>query len=748
MKQVLRVSMAATLIACGLSMVTVALAYGSALPGRSGCGGHGPLREQVPDDSRSVAQTSAVSPLSQMPSGPVVVHEAVLTASDMASYDNFGSSVAFSGDTVLIGADSKTVDGQTPAGTAYVFTRSGTTWSQQAEIPDPDAANGDRFGAWVALSGDTALICAPNKTVGDQTRIGAVYVYTRSGTIWTQQAVLTASDATSGDGFGSSVALADGTALIGTPGHEVGGQFFAGAVYVFTQSGTDWSQQAEIGDPEPVEGDLFGSSVALDGDTALIGAPSSFAGGQSSAGAVYVFQGAGASWSQQARLVDPDGSTTEKFGSALALCGDTALVGALNTTVNGQPPKGAAFVYGGSGSTWTRQAVLTDPNIGGDDGFGAAVALSADAAVVGAPNTWDHNTVYPQYVGTAYLFAGSGTSWSAPTEMMAGDTRKQGDNYGSWAAIEGDTVLIGAEWKTIPTGLTQKCQAGSVYVEHRCAAPSVTISGADDTWHTSPVALTLDATIDAELSLGLFRYSLEGGTNWGLVPGDGLTRSLTVYSSGTASVVVQVTDSRSQEADAAATVKIDSIRPRVGVSGADALWHRHPVTLTFKPKAGPSGIASVDYRIGTGDWSSTALGSSGYQATISGEGTSSVRFRATSIAGMTSVVGSCQVKVDTCPPTPKASWPAIARSGHSASLLYLIADPRPGSPTATVTIKIKTAKGRLVKTLIERHIAVNKRLAATFVCGLPRGGYRFFVFARDAAGNVQTKVASNKLTVR
>ena len=133
-------------------------------------------------------------------------------------------SVALSGDTALVGADGKTVGGQTDAGAAYVFTRSGTSWSQQAELTDPDAAASDDFGCSVALSGDTALVGAPGKTVGGQATPAPPTSSARSGTSWSQQAELSASDAAADDWFGCSVALSGDTALVGAYGKTVGGQ--------------------------------------------------------------------------------------------------------------------------------------------------------------------------------------------------------------------------------------------------------------------------------------------------------------------------------------------------------------------------------------------------------------------------------------------------------------------------------------------------------------------------------------------
>ena len=209
-----------------------------------------------------------------------------LVASDAAAGDEFGLSVALSddGNTTLIGAGNKTVNGRTQAGAAYVFVRpsGGTTWSQQQELTLPDAASNDGFGRSVALSGDgnTVLIGASNKTVNGQGYAGAAYVFVRpsGGTTWSQQQELTASDTASNGQFGRSVALSgDGnTALIGAPYKTVNGVDSAGAAYVFVRpsGGSAWTQQQKLTATDAARYDSFGTSVALsgEGNTALIGA--------------------------------------------------------------------------------------------------------------------------------------------------------------------------------------------------------------------------------------------------------------------------------------------------------------------------------------------------------------------------------------------------------------------------------------------------------------------------------------------
>jgi len=252
--------------------------------------------------------------------------QAKLTASDGVQGDNFGYSVFVSGDTALIGAygcnDYK--------GAAYVFTRSGSSWTQQAKLNPTDGVPGDHYFGWsVFVSDGTALIGA----YGYKGLQGAAYVFTGSGSSWTQQAMLTAPDGEQGDNFGYSVSMSGDTALIGAYGCNYG----RGAVYVYTRSGSSWTQQAKLTASDSTAMDNFGFSISVSGDTALIGAY----GCNSFQGAAYVYTRSGSSWTQQAKLTASDGATFNYFGYTVFVSGDTALIGAwrINTWT------GAVYVF-------------------------------------------------------------------------------------------------------------------------------------------------------------------------------------------------------------------------------------------------------------------------------------------------------------------------------------------------------------------------------------------------------------------
>jgi hypothetical protein len=163
-------------------------------------------------------------------------------ANDDAPKDGFGSSVAMSGDTAVVGAPGRNGS----RGAAYVFVRNGATWLQQAELTAADGAASDAFGASVATSGGTVIVGAYQHAVGVHAKQGAAYVFVANGSSWSQQAELTASDGGAGAGFGLSLASVVGTAVVGAFLHTVGNQWEQGAAYVFAQSGATWTQQAEL----------------------------------------------------------------------------------------------------------------------------------------------------------------------------------------------------------------------------------------------------------------------------------------------------------------------------------------------------------------------------------------------------------------------------------------------------------------------------------------------------------------------
>ena len=261
---------------------------------------------------------------------PVQLEDVKLTASDGAAGDIFGP-VSISGDTavvVSVGDD----DAGEGSGSAYVFVRSGTTWTEQAKLTASDAATGDNFGFFSpSISGDTILV----GSTGDDDkgcRSGSAYVFVRSGTAWTQQAKLTASDGAAGDRFSVSVSISGDTAVVGALLDDDAG-LDSGSAYVFVRSGTAWTQQAKLTLSDGATLDFFGVSVSISGDTAVVGATQDDDACASdpncNSGSAYVFVRSGTAWTQQAaKLIASDGAKRDNFGVSVSISGDTAMVGA------------------------------------------------------------------------------------------------------------------------------------------------------------------------------------------------------------------------------------------------------------------------------------------------------------------------------------------------------------------------------------------------------------------------------------
>jgi len=355
---------------------------------------------------------------------------------DGAAGDYFGYSVSLDGTTALIGAYAEDDNG-VDSGSAYVFTRNGTSWTQQAKLLASDGVAHDLFGSSVSLSGNTALIGA----IGDDDNgvdSGSIYVFIRNGTSWTQQTKLLASDGASEDMFGWSVSLSGDTALIGAVDDDDNGAD-SGSAYVFTRNGTTWTQQAKLLASDGSINDFFGGSVSLSADTALIGAFCDDDHGAQS-GSAYVFTRHGTIWSQQQKLLALDGAAFDYFGWSVSLSGDTALIGADGDNDNGNS-SGSAYVFIRTGTTWTQQAKLLASDGTADDSFGWSVSLFGDTALIGAPYDDDKGDAS----GSAYVFIRTGTTWTQQAKLLASDGAEE-DRFGWRVSLSGDTALFGVKW--------------------------------------------------------------------------------------------------------------------------------------------------------------------------------------------------------------------------------------------------------------------------------------------------------------
>ncbi|HEX6184754.1 MAG TPA: FG-GAP repeat protein, partial [Pyrinomonadaceae bacterium] len=314
---------------------------------------------------------------------------------------------------------------------------------QQGKLQANDGAAQDALGFSVAISGDTAVVGAPADATGSNTRQGAAYVYVRSGSTWTQQQKLTASDGIANDEFGYAVAIAGDTIFVGRHFTQAGNNARTrGAVYVFTRTGNVWTQAPTPLTPsDAADGDLFGSSLAVDGGTLVVGALQKNNSSTFFQGAAYVFNGAGASWTQQGKLLAADGGFASFFGVSVAVSGDTAVVGATGQAgISADSGRGAAYVFTRNGGAWSQQQKLLASDGAEGDAFGFSVGVSNDTAVVGSRLDTVGSTGGQ---GSAYVFTRSGTVWTEQQHLFGVETVQRNDTFGGSVAVSGDTIAVG-----------------------------------------------------------------------------------------------------------------------------------------------------------------------------------------------------------------------------------------------------------------------------------------------------------------
>src|SRR6266540_2203603 len=267
---------------------------------------------------------------------PTFTQHQKLEASDPAAFDGFGFSVAISGETVVVGAP-----GDDSRGSAYVFARNGGVWSQQQKLLASDAAAGDAFGESVAISGETVVVGSGGGGVG-----GSAYVFARSSGVWSQQQKLRASDAAVADSFGASVAISGETVVVGAIGDDGAAGRDQGSAYVFARSGGVWTQQQKLEASDAAANDLFGLSVAISGETVVVGAPFDAGAAGNSQGSAYVLARSGGVWSQQQKLEASDAALGDQFGFSVAVSGGTVVVGAHDDSGAAGRLQGSAYVFG------------------------------------------------------------------------------------------------------------------------------------------------------------------------------------------------------------------------------------------------------------------------------------------------------------------------------------------------------------------------------------------------------------------
>lgn len=364
----------------------------------------------------------------------------------------FANAVAINGNTMIVGArfDSTTAS---QAGAAYVYVLNGGVWTQQAVLLAPDGALADKFGYSVAISEDTVVIGSYNDD-SPLSNAGSAYVFIRTGTSWTFQQKLTASDATADDEFGNAVGIVGETIVVGAHFADLPSNSQAGSAYVYRRTGTVWAQTQRLipvsTNGSVILGDHFGESVAMSSMLAIgaAGDDTPF----TAAGAVYVFSESAGSYAQLQKINIASGANGDSFGNSVAIEGNTLVGGALQyTPIIGQPAFGAAYAYEFNGSTWISQGRLTASDGASVDRFGYSVAVSNNVIAVGARE--DDTVAGGADAGSAYIFTRAGGVWTERQKLAQNDP-VNGDRLGGSIALSFGNLVVGAAEKalTSPNG--------------------------------------------------------------------------------------------------------------------------------------------------------------------------------------------------------------------------------------------------------------------------------------------------------
>jgi hypothetical protein len=371
--------------------------------------------------------------------------EAYVKAHNTSADAMFGTAVATSGDRVVVGAPSA------GGGVVEVFVREDDGWRAEGNaLTATNGASGDEFGSSVAIDGETIVVGAPSEDGGADDS-GAAYVFTFDGQLWQQRAYLKAGAIDARDYFGWSVAIADRTIVVGSlsddgPGNAASG---TGAAHVFEGDGDTWSATAYLwADAQADGGEQFGGSVAISADAAVIAAGAN--GDDGSDGAVYVFRRSGATWVREDRLLPLAPGLVEGLGQRVALSGDVLVAGA--STLAASTPS-AAYVFEHGAGGWSAGTALLATNAATSDRFGLSVAVSGDVVVVGAPLD-DHSQggIHPPDAavddafpssGAAYVFARDADTWQEVAQLKANNAEAM-DQFGFAVAVADGVIAVGA----------------------------------------------------------------------------------------------------------------------------------------------------------------------------------------------------------------------------------------------------------------------------------------------------------------
>jgi hypothetical protein len=358
-----------------------------------------------------------------------------LLPDDGKAEDQFGYSVAIDGTTALVGAHKADAQNIQNAGAAYIYSLGSEGWEQQAKLVADPAHADDTLGGNVALKNQMAMLGVIRRDdKGDDA--GAVFSFEQEENSWSQKQVLTAIDAKPGDAFGQSIALTERFLVIGAPRNDAPSKD-SGSVYVYRRDKNMWRFQAKLTAKDGAEGDLFGISVAIDGNTILVGADLNSEKAEK-AGAAYIYLFDGEHWNQQAKLMAEDGANTDIFGVRVALFGGTALISARRDDIEGVgTDAGSAYIFEQIKGKWTQTQKLVAPDGKADDRFGRGVALNGETVLISAM----HHDANGINAGALYVFKKQLGQWRFTSKIVARDGVPE-DRFGWNVALTDKNAIV------------------------------------------------------------------------------------------------------------------------------------------------------------------------------------------------------------------------------------------------------------------------------------------------------------------
>ena len=438
-----------------------------------------------------------------------------IVSSEGNDFDYFGEAVSIDGDYAVVGSWLDDNSNGKDAGSARIYKRVGAAWEEDQLLLASDGEAGDQFGYSVSINGDFVFVGAHRDDNENGPFAGSVYIFERTETGWSEQTRVIALEGGLDDRFGAAVSSRGNRLIIGAPGLNLG----AGGAYVYHRVQNTWQFVNQIQAANGAAGDQLGTAVAIEGEYAVVGAKNHNNEGLADAGAAYAFVFNGAEWVEQAVLASPDPLAGAFFGHAVTMTGNFAFIGAPGQDVLGNQEVGVVDVFARNGASWSWQASLTAFDGSPGDEFGFAVVAEGDYAAFGA--RWHRNT-RGEKSGAAYLFRYNGTVWQSEAQLLSADGAV-GDQFGSAIDFNDEQVIVGARWDDNEIGN----DAGAAYIfpVGNAGVPSLLASfsrldyGAESIGEDTDQVVTLANNGTADLSISDVRIEGPGAEHFRIVQG-------------------------------------------------------------------------------------------------------------------------------------------------------------------------------------------------------------------------------------